>query len=127
METSRKQIQDYEAVLLQREGLIQELHAEAEIHHRQLNQLAQLQIELSSAKEMTEVSHFNRMILADIIYIISRCMYIIEVIYRGPSTLSGVFLCSFSFCRQRMNWHGNRWRKVRDCCAVTYRASEKET
>ncbi|KAA0722289.1 Sperm-associated antigen 5 [Triplophysa tibetana] len=54
LETSWKQIQDYEAVLSQRESLIQELHTEAEIHHRQLNQLAQLQTELSSAKEMTE-------------------------------------------------------------------------
>ncbi|XP_057186708.1 sperm-associated antigen 5 isoform X1 [Triplophysa rosa] len=54
LETSRKRIQDYEAVLSQRESLIQELHAEAEIHHRQLNQLAQLQTDLSSAKEMTE-------------------------------------------------------------------------
>ncbi|XP_056619939.1 sperm-associated antigen 5 [Triplophysa dalaica] len=54
LETSWKQIQDYEAVLSQRESLIQELHAEAEIHHRQLNQLTQIQTELSSAKEMTE-------------------------------------------------------------------------
>lgn len=55
MESSRKQIQDYEAVLSQRETLIQKLHAEAEIHHHQLSKLDQLQTELASAKEMTEV------------------------------------------------------------------------
>ncbi|KAK7161781.1 hypothetical protein R3I94_004454 [Phoxinus phoxinus] len=54
LETSRKQLEDYEDALSQRETLIKELHTEAEIHRRQLGQLAQLQTELSSAKEMSE-------------------------------------------------------------------------
>lgn len=55
LETSRKQLEEYEEALSQRETLIKELHTEAEIHRRQLGQLAQLQTELSSAKEMSEV------------------------------------------------------------------------
>ncbi|CAM4492681.1 unnamed protein product [Leuciscus chuanchicus] len=54
LETSRKQLEEYEDALSQREILIKELHTEAEVHRRQLGQLAQLQTELSSAKEMTE-------------------------------------------------------------------------
>ncbi|XP_050976132.1 sperm-associated antigen 5 [Labeo rohita] len=54
LETSRKQLEEYENALSHREGLIKELHAEAEIHRHQLGQLAQLQTDLSSAKEMTE-------------------------------------------------------------------------
>lgn len=54
LETSRKQLEEYEDTLSQREALIKELHTEAEIHRRQLGRLAQLQTELSSAKEMSE-------------------------------------------------------------------------
>ncbi|XP_026060198.1 sperm-associated antigen 5 [Carassius auratus] len=54
LETSRKQLEEYEDTLSQREGLIKALHAEAEIHRHQLGQLAQLKTELSSAKEMSE-------------------------------------------------------------------------
>ncbi|XP_051560939.1 sperm-associated antigen 5 [Myxocyprinus asiaticus] len=54
LEMSRKQIEEYEEALSQRETLIKELHSEAEIHRRQLGQLAQLQTELSSAREMSE-------------------------------------------------------------------------
>uniref|UniRef100_A0A672LCN7 Sperm-associated antigen 5-like n=1 Tax=Sinocyclocheilus grahami TaxID=75366 RepID=A0A672LCN7_SINGR len=54
LETSRKQLEEYEDALSQRASLIKELHAEAEIHRRQLGQLAPLQSELSSAKEMSE-------------------------------------------------------------------------
>lgn len=54
LESSKKQIEDYEAVLSQRETLIQKLHAEAEMNHHQLSKLARLQTELSSVKEMTE-------------------------------------------------------------------------
>ncbi|XP_073698948.1 sperm-associated antigen 5 [Garra rufa] len=54
LESSRKQLEEYEDALLQRESLIRDLHAEAEIHRHQLSQLAQLQTELSSAKEMSE-------------------------------------------------------------------------
>ncbi|KAL1282383.1 hypothetical protein QQF64_001186, partial [Cirrhinus molitorella] len=54
LETSRKQLEEYEDALLQRERLIKKLLAEAEIHRHQLGQLAQLQTELSSAKEMSE-------------------------------------------------------------------------
>lgn len=58
LETSRKQLEEYENALSHREGLIKELHAEAEIHRHQLGQLAQLQTDLSSAKEMTEVMSY---------------------------------------------------------------------
>ncbi|KTF79529.1 hypothetical protein cypCar_00030103 [Cyprinus carpio] len=54
LETSRKQLEDYEDALSQRESLIKELHAEAEIHRHQLGLLTQLQSELCSAKEMSE-------------------------------------------------------------------------
>ncbi|XP_067297711.1 sperm-associated antigen 5 [Pseudorasbora parva] len=54
LETSRKQLEEYEDALSQREALIKELHSEAEIHRRQLCRLAQLQTELSGAKEMSE-------------------------------------------------------------------------
>ncbi|XP_039550451.1 sperm-associated antigen 5 isoform X2 [Pimephales promelas] len=54
LETSRKQLEEYEDALSQRETLIKELHTEAEVHRRQLGQMAQLQTELSSAKEMNE-------------------------------------------------------------------------
>ncbi|KAK9980978.1 hypothetical protein ABG768_000552 [Culter alburnus] len=54
LETSRKQLEEYEDALSQRETLIKELHTEAEFYRRQLGQLAQLQTELSSAKEMSE-------------------------------------------------------------------------
>ncbi|ROL42737.1 Sperm-associated antigen 5 [Anabarilius grahami] len=54
LETSRKELEEYEDALSQRETLIKELHNEAEIYRRQLGQLAQLQTELSSAKEMSE-------------------------------------------------------------------------
>ncbi|XP_056315110.1 sperm-associated antigen 5 isoform X2 [Danio aesculapii] len=54
LETSRKQLEEFEEALLQREILIKELQTEAEIHRRQLSQMDQLQTELSSAKEMSE-------------------------------------------------------------------------
>nr|XP_696012.4 sperm-associated antigen 5 [Danio rerio] len=54
LETSRKQLEEFEEALLQRDILIKELQTEAEIHRRQLGQMDQLQTELSSAKEMSE-------------------------------------------------------------------------
>ncbi|XP_043106079.1 sperm-associated antigen 5 isoform X1 [Puntigrus tetrazona] len=54
LETSRKQLEEYEDTLSHRESMIKELHAEAEIHRHQLSQLAQLNTDLSSAKEMIE-------------------------------------------------------------------------
>uniref|UniRef100_A0A671S8D8 Sperm-associated antigen 5-like n=1 Tax=Sinocyclocheilus anshuiensis TaxID=1608454 RepID=A0A671S8D8_9TELE len=54
LQTSRKQLEEYEDTLSQRESLIKELHTKAEIHHHQLGQLAQVKTELSSAKEMSE-------------------------------------------------------------------------
>ncbi|XP_051993232.1 sperm-associated antigen 5 [Xyrauchen texanus] len=54
LEMSRKQMEEYEEALSQRETLVKELHSDAEIHRRQLVQLAQLQTELSSTREMSE-------------------------------------------------------------------------
>lgn len=96
LETSRKQLEDYEDALSQRESLIKELHAEAEMHHHQLGLLTQLQSELCSAREMSEVrTVIRRYTEALLLNVLSTSA--------TPLTPSRAEVCSFSQFLQAEN------------------------
>ena len=56
LEASQGEVLGLTEALAQRDGLVSELRAQAEVHTAQLRQLQKLKVELSSSKEMNEVS-----------------------------------------------------------------------